>query len=156
MLPWLIPIYFAALICGFIAMQVYKTTKWKVAIWIVIASVSLSLIAAVALHPPHVEGGPGGLSGFNGIPNLAVFVICGGVLIALFVTRPPTEAIYSKFGLIVVLLCLLVEVTVANIPELWGFYPLKIHVVDWQGRSLAGIRMDLSEERTGLSLEQAF
>lgn len=156
MLPWLFPIYLTGASCGFIATALNRKARWSAVVWTFLVISTISVMVITFQSPPHLEGGPGGLTAFGLIPNIIVFGICSIILIALLIFHPPSEALGQPWTLLAVIPWALIACVLATVPWMWGYYPLTIHVVDWQGKPLGGVKIHFLEERLGISLEQAF
>jgi hypothetical protein len=121
---------------------------------IVISTVSFMVLTIE--KPCHLESGPGGLSALGLISNLAVLILCAIILVLAVVFHPKGSSFGHPYVLISVIIWIGLELIVVNIPWVWGYYNLKIHVVDWHGKPLTHVRIHILEEKMGISLDQAF
>jgi hypothetical protein len=156
MLPWLFPVFVLVAFCGILATAFYRRSKWSAVIWTSLLISAISVMVITFQSPPHLEGGPGGLSAFGLIPNFIVFGICTVILIVLLIFHPAGDVLGSAWMLTAVIPWALIAYLLVSVPWMWGYYPLKIHVVDWQNKPLVGVKIHFLEERTGISLDQAF
>ena len=113
-------------------------------------------MALTVEKPCHLEDGPGGLSVLGLISNLGVLILCSIVIVFAIVLRPRVSLLDSPYTFLAAVAWIALEIGVVNIPWVWGYYNLKIHVVDWQGKPLANVKLHFLEEKIGISLDQAF
>ena len=156
MLPWLFPTYLIFGFGGLVITAIFRKTKWSAIIWTFIVMCTVNLMIITVQSPPHLEGGPGGLTVFGLIPNCIVFGVCAVVLLFLLIFHPAWEFLGNPWLLLAVIPWALIAYILASVPWIWGYYPLEVHVIDWEGKPLAGVKIHFWEERTGISLEQAF
>ena len=156
MLPWLFPAYLVLALVGLVIATLFQKSRWSAIIWTFIVICTISLMVVTVQSQPHLEGGPGGLTVFGLIPNCIVFGTCALILLFLLIFHPPWELLGHPLLLLAVIPWLSIACVLASVPWMWGYYPLRVHVVDWQGKPLSGVKIHFLEERTGISLEQAF
>lgn len=127
--------------------------------WFPVAA-STTLIALLAVNGiPKVQEGPGGLTALGWIPVLIIWFCCAVVGVACWFTRPRwksdsgaaiavtaiTIGLYSVFA-----------IAVLGNSRLWGYYDLKIKIVNWKHSPIPAVWVHSVRQRAEMNLFQTF
>ncbi|MCE0499311.1 MAG: hypothetical protein LV481_15330 [Methylacidiphilales bacterium] len=123
--------------------------------WFPVAATT-TIIALLAINGiPIVQEGPGGLTALGWIPVLIIWACCAVIGVACWFTRPKWK--WGSHSAIATILITVgaysaVATIVLNDSRLWGYYDLKIKILDWKQQPIPGVWVHSLRQNSDLDL----
>jgi hypothetical protein len=135
-----------------------RNTSVGFVFWFSVSASTIILVLLAANGIPKVQEGPGALTALGWIPVLIIWFCCGIIGVACWFTRP-TWKWSSRSSVITIFFTVgtysAIAFTVLNNPLLWGYYDLKIRILDWNQQPIQHVWVHSLRQKAVIDLGQA-